>query len=140
MGGIFWITPLTSSSKIKLLTKLAAGICKTAIPGFSYEASSINPIGSGLGGTTYATGYQGKTALKTSFCYQVSVEGQYKLNNKVYVLLDINSFNAAPEKTMTYMTNEPVPIGTGISYRVRTEKRTYKLGSVNIMAGIGLNL
>jgi hypothetical protein len=134
MGGVFWITPLTSSSNIKLLTKLAAGICKTAIPGFSYEASSVYPAGS-----MYAKGYQGKTQLKTTFCYQVSVEGQYTLNNKVYVLLDINSFNAAPEITMTYMTNEPVPIGTGISYRYRTEKRSYKLGSVNILAGIGLN-
>ena len=135
MGGIFWITPLTSSSKIKLLTKLAAGICKTAIPGFSYEASSIYPTGS-----MYANGYQGKTALKTSFCYQVSVEGQYKLNNRLYALLDINSFNAAPEKTTIYMTNELVPTSSGYYYRYRTEKRAYKLGSVNILAGIGLNL
>ncbi len=144
MGGVFWITRLTSSSKIKLLTKLAAGICKTAIPGFSYKASSIYPpgsipSGSIPSGSMYAEGYQGKTALKTSFCYQVSVEGQYKLNNKVYALLDISSFNASPEKTMTYMTNEPVPIGTGISYRTRTEKRAFKLGSINVLAGIGLN-
>lgn len=135
MGGVFWITPLTSSSNIKLLTKLAAGICKTAIPGYSYEASSRYPSGS-----MYAEGYQGKTALKTSFCYQVSVEGQYKLNNKLYALLEINSFNATPEKTMTYTTNEPLPTSTGISYRVRTEKRAFKLGSVNILAGIGVNL
>jgi hypothetical protein len=145
MGGIFWITPLTSSSNIKLVTKLAAGVCKTAIPGFSYKASSISPPGSippGSipSGSMYAEGHQGKTALKTSFCYQVSVEGQYKLNNKVYVLLDISSFNAAPEKTTTYMTNDLLPIGTGYSYRYTTEKRAYKLGSVNILAGIGLTI
>jgi hypothetical protein len=139
MGGIFWITPLTASSNIKLLTKLAAGICKTAVPGFSYKASSISPPGNLPTGNMYAEGYQGKTALKTSFCYQVSVEGQYKLNDKLYVLLDISSFNAAPEKTTTYMTNEPLPIGTGYSYRYRTEKRTYKLNAVNVLAGIGLN-
>lgn len=134
MGGVFWLTPLTSSSKIKLLTKLAAGICKTAIPGFSYEASNRT-----LSGPMYAKGYQSKTALNTSFCYQVSVEGQYKLNNRLYALLDISSFNAAPEKTITYMTYEPVPIGTGPSYRNRTEKRTFKLSSINVLAGIGLN-
>jgi hypothetical protein len=139
MGGIFWITPLTSSSKIKLLTKLAAGICKTAVPGFSYKASSIYSPGSLPSGSMYAEGYQGKMTLKTSFCYQVSVEGQYKLNNRLYALLDISSFNAAPQKTITYMTNEPVPIGTGISYRYRTEKRTFKLSSINVLAGIGLN-
>lgn len=135
MGGIFWITPITSSSKIKLLTKLAAGVCKTGIPGYSYEASNTYPSGS-----SYAEGYQGKTTLKTSFCYQVSVEGQYKLNDKLYVLVDIHSFNAAPGKTMTYMTNEPLPSSTGYSYRFSTEKRTYKLGTVNIQAGIGVNL
>jgi hypothetical protein len=136
MGGVFWITPLTASSNIKLLTKLAAGICKTAIPGYSYKASSIIPIGSGSG-SMYAEGYNGKTVLKSSFCYQVSVEGQYKLNNKLYALLDISSFNAAPEKTMNYFSNEPVP--PGLPTPIRTEKKVFKLGAVNVLAGIGLS-
>jgi len=135
MGGIFWITPLTASSKIKLLTKLTAGICKTAIPGYSYNAFSSGP------GGTYrrATGYMSKTVLKSSFCYQVSVEGQYKLNDKLYALLDINCFNGAPEKTMTYNTNEPLPTSTGYPYQFRTEKRAYRLGSVNALLGLGLS-
>jgi hypothetical protein len=53
------------------------------------------------------------------------------LNNKLHVLLDINSFNAAAQKVDTYNPLFPVP---GPTY---SEKRKFRLASVNVMAGIG---
>ena len=125
MAGCFYITPLTSAEEeITLITKLAAGVCKTDIPEYSWTAYGQNGTAMG-GGTEY------KTALPWSFCYQISATLRYKLNNNLHVLLDISSFNSTAQKVYTYNPFFPVP---GPTY---SEKRKFRLAAVNVMVGIG---
>jgi hypothetical protein len=130
MGGGFLVTPLTSENELSLLTKLSAGICKTAVPKYSYSAYGQN-------GSWMAMGTQGKITLPMAFCYQISVGLQYKLNDKLHLLLDINSFNATAKREFTYtILGNPTP---GNPDQRITQVNKYKLAQVNVLAGIGLN-
>jgi hypothetical protein len=127
MAGGFVVTPLTSSENLVLVTKLTAGACKTAVPGYSFKAYDQS-------GMVYGSGTTDKTSLSWAFCYQVSVGMKYKLNNKLHVLLDVNSFNATAEKEYTFtFPFSPNPVAP------RTEKVKFKLAEVNVLAGIGIN-
>lgn len=127
MAGGFMLTPLTSENELSLVTKLSAGICKTAVPRYSYTAY-------GQGGSFMASGYQEKTKLPWAFCYQISVGLQYRLNNKLHVLFDVSSFNATATQKYSY---NPNPISSGPVEWVNAEKKI-RLGSVNARAGIGI--
>jgi hypothetical protein len=129
MAGGFFITPLTSAENLVLLTKLTAGACKTAVPEYSYQAYDNN-------GMLYAGGKTNKTSLSWAFCYQVSVGFKYKLNNKLHLLIDVNSFNATPKKEYTF---NPPPLPNGDLPPPRTEKVKFKLAEVNVLAGVGLS-
>lgn len=132
MGGGFFVAQLVEN-KLNLVTKLSAGICKTEIPGYSWATQQ----GSGLGGLAYSMGRQGKTKLPTMFCYQVGLGLQYKLNQHIHLLFDVNSFNATAEKDfMTYFGTQPV-FAPGLAEPI-TINRTFKFGSVNALLGIGL--
>jgi hypothetical protein len=119
MGGGFFVLPLTANRNLNVLTKLTAGIVKTAVPAHDFKAYTLDD-------RLLWEGTTDKEDLPWTFCYQVSVGLQYKLSNHLHVLLDINSFNATAQKTVpgSYATS-----GT----------RNYNLSTVNAMAGIGLN-
>jgi hypothetical protein len=125
MAGAFLVTPLTS--ELSFQTKLTAGACKTAIPGYSFNAYSPS-------GTWYAAGTTDNTSLSWAFCYQVSAGLKYNLNNKLHLLLDVNSFNATPKKEYTFYpgSNPRSPDPDKVTVK-------YKLAQVNVLAGVGLN-
>jgi opacity protein-like surface antigen len=129
MAGGFFITPLVDD-KLNLVTKLSAGICKTAIPSYSW---AVNGTGA-LGGMALSMGWVGKEKLPTMFCYQVGLGLQYKLNQRIHVLFDVNSFNAATKKDYSVWSTMPFP-GSSLT----TISRKYKFGSVNTLLGLGLS-
>lgn len=129
MAGGFLVTPITAESELVLLTKLSAGVSKTAIPKLNWHGSYQN-------GTWTAGGSNDKTPLPWSFCYQVSLALEYKLSSNLNILLDINSFNTTAKKEFTY-TIYPTPGGT--AGQVVTVNNKYKQATVNVLAGIGLN-
>jgi hypothetical protein len=125
MAGGFLVTPLTEDS-LNLVTKISLGICKTAVPEFSWLA--YHQTGPAFAGGTYE-----EVKLPTTFCYQVSLGLQYKLNDRLHLLFDINSFNAtATDKA------PPQPIGNPPGMPTIPDRK-YKLGSVNALLGVGLN-
>jgi hypothetical protein len=128
MAGGFLVTPLTSAEDLVLFTKLTAGVCKTAVPEYSYQAYDQNGM--------YAVGKTEKTSLSGAFCYQVSVGLKYKLNKKLHLLIDVNSFNATPQKEYTFNS---FTFPNGDTVPARTEKIKYKLAEVNVLAGVGLS-
>jgi hypothetical protein len=126
MAGGFFVTPLTAAEDLVLQTKLTAGACKTAIPALSYtgyDADNEMPY----------PGKMGKTSLSWAFCYQVSVGLKYNLNNKLHLLLDVNSFNATPKKDYFFTSADPRTPDPG----QQTVK--YKLAEVNALVGVGLS-
>jgi len=131
MAGGFFVTPLTESSKLALVTKLTAGVCKTDLPGYSYSEIAMNG-----GFRSWAT--QGKVSLPWAFCYQVSVGLKYKLKDKLHVLFDINSFNSTPQKEQTIYTFSTTPLGAPV---LTPEKKMvkYKLAELNTLVGIGFD-
>ncbi|WP_207512507.1 hypothetical protein [Longitalea luteola] len=125
MAGGFLVTPLTMEEDLVLQTKITAGACKTAVPAFNFNAYSDQA------GSSYA-GRTDETSLNWAFCYQVSLGLKYRLNKRLHVLFDVNSFNATTSKEYTFtfpFSPNPVP--------ARTEKVKYRLAEVNIMAGVG---
>ncbi len=131
MAGGFLITPITSESELVLLTKLSAGVSKTAIPKSNWSGSYLS--GSYIGGGNYT-----KTPLPWSFCYQVSVALQYSFSPNWYALLDISSFNTTAKKEFTY-TIYPDPVTSpGVPGTVMTVKNKYKQATVNALVGIGV--
>ena len=119
MAGGFLVTPLTEG-KLNLVTKLNAGICSAIIPEYSWTAKNT-------GYSSYEKGGIGKVRLPVTFCYQISLGLQYKMNEKAYWLFDINSFNATA-------TNKGGQISAG-----QLPDRKCKLGTVNALLGVGLN-
>jgi hypothetical protein len=124
MGGGFLVTPL-AEHKLNLVTKLSAGVCYTKAPYWGFRIYNENGTLQRFAGS--------KEKLPAAFCFQISVGLQYKMNDKVYLLLDVNSFNATAAKDYTYYQDAPVP---GMP---DTIKRKYKLGSFNALAGVGIN-
>lgn len=125
MAGGFLVTPLTED-KLNLITKISAGICKTAVPKYSWLA--YHQTGPAFAGGTYE-----EVKLPTTFCYQISLGLQYKLNDRLHLLFDINSFNA------TATDEAPPQAGTPTPGMPTMPDRKYKLGSVNALLGVGLN-
>jgi hypothetical protein len=121
-GGVFFVTPLTANHRLNLVTKLTAGICKTAVPGFDWKSFKDD-------GTLFVEDTEKKVDLPWGFCYQANVALKYKLGNQLHVLLDVNSFNAISRKSFGYETDYP----NGIT-------RQYSLNTINCMAGIGIDL
>lgn len=126
MGGGFFVTPLAPEGKLELLTKLTAGVSHFDIPKREFWGSSPD-------GRTTVSSVDNGGSLPWSFCYQVSLALEYKLNSSLYVLLDINSFNTTAKKEFTY-TGIP-NIGPAI---VTTIEDKYKQATVNAMAGVGM--
>lgn len=131
MAGGFFVTPLTESSRLALVTKLTAGVCKTDLPGYSYSDISNN-------GMAHSWATQGKVSLPWAFCYQVSVGLKYKLKDKLHVLFDINSFNSTPQKEQTFFTLSSSPLGVP---QLNPEQKMVKckLAELNTLVGIGFD-
>jgi opacity protein-like surface antigen len=133
MAGGFFVTPLVED-KLNLVTKLSAGICKTAIPSHEWAIAGTGTV---LGGAAFSMGRVGKEKLPTAFCYQVGLGLQYKLNQHIHVLFDVNSFNAtAKHEFSTYYGSASV-FGPGLT-ELTTVNRKFKFGSVNALLGIGV--
>lgn len=135
MAGGFFVTPLTASSTLELITKVAAGACKTAVPGYKYTYQITYSSSPTLPGYGMAT--QQDIKLGWAFCYQVSVGLKYKLKDKLYMSLDVTSFNSTPSKDWTFYVSPPISSGPAV-----TEQKTikYKLGELNALVGIGIDL
>jgi hypothetical protein len=127
MAGGFVVTPLTSEGELVLLTKLTAGVSKTAVPQISY-------YGVARDGSYTSSDNDAKMSLPWSFCYQVSLALEYKLTQNMYALLDISSFNTTAQKKYTYIVD---PNPRTPDQQVVTVKNKYKQGTVNALAGIG---
>jgi hypothetical protein len=123
MAGGFLVTPLTEEEELVLVTKITIGACKTAVPGYS----TVVDLPGGMNPTSTT---MDKISLPWAFCYQVSMGVKYKLNDKLHLLFDVNSFNANPQKT--YKLVNPVS-------GQNTVKEKYKLGEVNALVGIGMS-
>jgi hypothetical protein len=126
MAGGFYSKPLGSLSKCLFVTKLAAGVCKTAVPGYSY--SFYNQTG-----LPYSFGEVGKMSLPWAFCYQAGAGLQFNLNKMLHIVFDVSYFNAKPKNKFEY-TSFPSPGGL-----IATETK-YSLASVNALAGVGIKL
>jgi hypothetical protein len=129
MAGGFLNTPLTSDEDLVLVTKVTVGACKTAIPEYSFKGYVTDGI------TTFG-GTFNKTSLSWAFCYQVSMGLKYKLNNRLHLLLDVNSFNATAKKEYTF---DPPPSPNGTPNGITYQKVKYKLAELNALVGIGVN-
>jgi hypothetical protein len=130
MAGGFFVTPLTGSSQLALVTKLTAGVCKTDFPGYSYSDIGMN-------GMYRSWTSQKSIALPWTFCYQVSVGLKYKLKDHLHLLFDINSFNSTPSKERTFFSQPTSTIGgppTTVQKNVK-----YKLAELNTLVGIGFD-
>jgi hypothetical protein len=127
MGGGFVVTPLTSEGELVLLAKLTAGVSKFDIPKREFWGSNQD-------GTSTISSIDNGGSLPWSFCYQVSLALEYKLNRSLYALLDINSFNTTAKKEFNYTI---IP-GSGIPPTAMTIKNKYKQATVNAMLGIGV--
>lgn len=130
MAGGFYITPV--GTKLSLITKLTAGVCKTGIP-------KIN--GSGID-TVYmapAIIQTDKKSLPWAFCYQASAGLQYKLSQKWYALVDVSYFNATAVNKYTYTTYSLSPQTTVIVGPTVSGKAKYGLATINALVGVGVN-
>ena len=125
LAGGFLITPLTEG-KLNLVTKLSAGIFKTRIP-----ASIL--VGNLPDGTPALAIFKDGEPLPVTFCYQIGLGLQYMLNERLHLLLDINSFNGTVNKD--YKLQLPGG-GTTVTY---TGDRKYKFGAVNALVGVGVS-
>jgi len=123
MGGGFLVTPLTSEGDLVMLTKLTAGVSKISVPKREFWGSNQNQ-------TSTVMGINNEGGLPWSFCYQVSMGLEYKLNRNLYVLLDISSFNTTAKFEYTYTM---IPGGD------MTIKEIYRQATVNALAGIGVH-
>jgi hypothetical protein len=124
MAGGFLVTPI-AENKLNLITKASAGICKTAVPEYSWLAYTAT-------GPAFAGGKEGEVKLPATFCYQISLGLQYKLSNRFHLFFDINSFNA----TATHDVPQQIGIPPGGS---AIPDQKYKFGSVNALLGAGVN-
>jgi hypothetical protein len=136
MAGGFFVSSLSDDDRLVLQTRITAGVCKSAIPEFSV-------VDYGSSGVWTASGKTGKVALPWTFCYQVSVGLKYKLNNKLHLLFDINSFNATAQKEYFSFINVPetATFGSGpVDMTSQSNyKKKFKLAEVNALAGIGID-
>lgn len=130
MAGGFFVTPLVEN-KLNLVTKLSAGICKTAVPEHNWAIVGI-PMSGGL----FSMGWVGKEKLPAAFCYQVSLGLQYKVHKQVNLLFEVNSFNATAQKKFSYY--EPMGIWSSVPVIPVETNRKFKFGSVNALLGVGV--
>lgn len=128
MGGGFLVTPITES-KLNLITKVSAGVLKATVPAYDWRAYAAT-------GPAFAGGSVHKYKLPVTFCYQISLGLQYKLNDKLHLLFDINSFNATATRKAPQSTGPPIgnPPGTPT-----IPDKKYKFGSVNALLGVGVS-
>jgi hypothetical protein len=121
-AGAFFVTPLTANHRLNLVTKLTAGICKTAVPGYNWKSYKDDK-------TLFYEGTEKKVDLPWGFCYQADVALKYKLGDNLHVLLTVNSFNAIMRKD----------VGPGTYPYIDGGTRKYNQSTINTMAGIGID-
>lgn len=135
MPGIFYDIPLSSGSKFSFKPMLSAGVCKTAIPAFSYATATTNPV-------TASSGKMAKEKLPLTFCYQLSLGANYNLSKKVYLLFDVAYFNASLASKNSYIPYAGLPtspvFGDTPTIPSYSGKTHYSLASLNMLAGAGI--
>jgi hypothetical protein len=117
--------PLCKSGKFSSVSKLSAGVCKTAIPAFTGETYNSNNVPGG----TFSVG---KIPLPWTFCYQINSGLNMQLSKKIYALTDLSYFNGRPvHHTQRNYTLNPGGPFTPVDIK-------YSLASLNIQAGAGI--
>ena len=126
MPGIYYSIPFSSTSKFTFKSMISAGICKTAVPIFSYSFTGTTPPLYSFSSSRF------KENLPITFCYRVSAELNYTLSKKIYLLFNANYFNADPTLKYSYFPNWP-QVGN-----MAEGKKTYSLASINMLVGAGV--
>ena len=118
-------SPVSFPGKISFYTDISAGICKTAIP----EYSGIVYVNNMLSGSfTY-----GEIKLPWSFCYQIGAGLKYGLNEKIYLVGNLNYFDSAPVHHGMKNINPPNPAGPYAPFETK-----YHLSTINVSVGAGI--
>jgi len=133
MPGCFLLLPVSGSNKLFFEGKVLIGFCKTSVPKYSYTV--YNDSLSAVLGNPYAitAGTLGKTKLPITFCYQLSGELKYYLNERLALTAAVDYFAAQPVYKYTAYTD---PLNPATSEHVKVRK-TYPLNSVNMSIGVG---
>lgn len=126
MTGVYYSIPFSSGSPFELTPMVLVGICKTKIPGYSYEYRSPT-LGEPSGSL-----YKVKLDLPAAFCYNVSMALNYKLSKRFFLSADANYFGASPVMKYTYFANWP-DVST-----LTPAKKHYSLSSLNFQIGAGI--
>jgi hypothetical protein len=131
-GGQIDVPFSTTASPFSFRATVQAGVCKTAIPGFSY----ITSIGSGIN-QQVSSASSNKINLPWAFCYSAGAGIKYKLKQKFYLLSECSYFNGKPVYKFSY---SQVIYNNGIiSTNVINVEKKVSLSSILIKVGIGLN-
>ncbi|MGN6440252.1 MAG: outer membrane beta-barrel protein [Agriterribacter sp.] len=139
MPGVYYSFPLARGSKFSLKPMLSAGVCKTAVPAYSYKYAYRSSLVGIIG-----NGYESKQKLPFTFCYQLSLGAHYAISKKVYLIFDAAYFNASSSLKYSYYERMPVSNGgvfTGTSPfygDAKSGKKRYGLASLNMLAGAGI--
>ncbi len=127
MAGGHFEAPFSASSQLSFSANLQAGICKTKIPAFGYVYTTGTGPFDQAGSLKYA-----EINLPWTFCYNVSTGIKYKLNNRIYLLVEGNYFNSSPVYKYSYNPDFPNP-----GPMVTAEKKI-SLSSIQVVAGVGI--
>jgi hypothetical protein len=133
MAGGFFDIPISNSRKVLLRTALSGGAVKSYFPGYKYSGTS-NPTGSPADQSAFSGSFSGMQ-LPWVFGFQVNSGVQYEIAENIFLLADLNYFNAEVESYSFY------PRGTGIIFSPGPvlfpppQKTKFSLASLNVMFG-----
>lgn len=116
--------PLSIHSKFRIETGVEAGILKTSIPAYSYQVYFADTH------DWSAVGNISSVTLPASFCYQVHVGMEYRLNYNILLKADAN-YSHAESSVQQYQNGFPPNANFAV-----TKKYSYPVSSMNILFGL----
>lgn len=134
MAGSFFNVPLSKSEDVLLKTALLAGAVKSYFPGHSYTGST-NQTGSPQDAIYFSGTFRGME-LPWTFGFQVNAGIQYGLSENIFLLADINYFNAKVKSYTFYPGSTTVIFSPGGGPFPTPQKIRLNLNTVNVMAGV----
>ena len=132
MAGGFLDIPLSTSRKVLLRTALLGGAVKSYFPAHSYSGSS-NPTGSPADQTAFMGSFSGM-ALPWVFGFQVNAGVHYEIAENIFLLADMNYFNAKVESYSVYPRSTGIFTSPG-PLPPPPQKTKFSLASINMMLG-----
>jgi hypothetical protein len=133
MAGVFFNKPISNSGKISLRTSLIGGGVKSYFPGYKYEGTS-NPTGSPADQSAFMASFSGMK-LPWVFGFQVNAGAQYEVAENIFLLADLNYFNAKVESYSFYPRGTGIIFSPGPVLSPPPQKAKFSLASLNMMAG-----